>query len=126
VVLSSEDVVGVSTGGTAWTSKHFHDANPKLYQAMLNPMQEGSEFIAAHPRENSEYYAADTKSKIDIDLMEGLLRDPRYHSDPACDDQMGGSCTGWGGSRPHPHRERTGFGGNSQPGGKLRRRPKRE
>jgi sulfonate transport system substrate-binding protein len=78
VVLSSEDVVGVSTGGTAWTSKHFHDANPKLYQAMLNPMQEGSEFIAAHPRETSEYYAADTKSKIDIDLMEGLLRDPRY------------------------------------------------
>jgi NitT/TauT family transport system substrate-binding protein len=78
VVLSSEDVVGVSTGGTAWTSKRFHDANPKLYQAMLNAMQEGSEFIAAHPRETCEYYAADTKSKIDIDLMEGLLRDPRY------------------------------------------------
>lgn len=78
VVLSSEDVVGVSTGGTAWTSKRFHDANPKLYQAMLNAMQEASEFIADHPLETCQYYAADSKIRIDIDLMERLLRDPRY------------------------------------------------
>jgi len=78
VVLSSEDVVGPSTGGTAWTSKRFHDANPKLYQAIVNAMQEASEFIAGHPRETAEYYAADTKGKIDIDLMVGLLNDPRY------------------------------------------------
>ena len=78
IVLSSEDVVGVSTGGTAWTTKRFHDANPKLYRALLNAMQEGSEFVASHPRETAEYYAADTKGKIDIDLMVELLKDPRY------------------------------------------------
>ena len=78
IVLSSEDVVGASTGGTAWTSKRFHDGNPKLYQAIANAMQEASEFIAGHPRETAEYYAADTKGKIDIDLLVGLLNDPRY------------------------------------------------
>jgi len=78
IVLSSEDVVGVSTGGTAWTTKKFHDANPKLYQALLNAMREGSEFVASHPRETAEYYAADTKGKIDLDLMVELLNDPRY------------------------------------------------
>ena len=29
-------------------------------------------------RETAEYYAADTKGKIDIDLMVELLNDPRY------------------------------------------------
>ena len=78
VVLSSEDVVGPSTGGTCWTSKRFHDGNPKLYQAILNAMQEASEYIAVHPRETAEFYAADVKGKIDIDLMVGLLLDSRY------------------------------------------------
>ncbi len=78
IVLSSEDVIGVASGGTAWTSKRFRDANPKLYQALLNAMQEGSEFIASNPRETAEYYAADTKGKIDIDLMVELLKNPRF------------------------------------------------
>ncbi len=77
-VLSSDDVIGPSSGGTAWTSKKFHDANPKLYRAMLDAMQEASEFIAAHPKETVAYYAADTKMRIDTDLMEGLLADPKF------------------------------------------------
>ena len=78
IVLSSEDVVGPSSGGMAWASKRFHDANPKLYQAMINAMQEASAFIAAHPRETAEYYAADAKGKIDIELLVSLITDPRY------------------------------------------------
>ena len=78
IVLSSEDVVGISTGGRAWTTKWFHDSNPKLYQALLEAMKEGSEFVASHLRETAEYYAADTKGKIDIDMMVELLKDPRY------------------------------------------------
>ena len=42
------------------------------------PLKEGSEFVASHPRETAEYYAADTKGKIDIDMMVELLKDPRY------------------------------------------------
>ena len=78
VVLSSEDVVGVSTGGTAWTSKRFHDSNPALYRALIDAMQEGSEFVAAHPRETAEFYAQDVKGKVDIEMIVDLLKDPRY------------------------------------------------
>lgn len=77
-ILSSHDVLGPSTGGTAWTSKRFHDANPKLYQAILNAMQEASEFIAANHRATAEYYAADQKAKIDVDQMIALLDDPQF------------------------------------------------
>jgi NitT/TauT family transport system substrate-binding protein len=80
-VLSSDEIIGPSSGGTAWTTKRFHDANPKLYQAVLDAMQEASEFIADHPKETVAYYAADTKTKIDIELMEGLLADPRFKYD---------------------------------------------
>ena len=77
-ILSSDDLVGPSSGGMAWTTKHFHDANPKLYRAILDAMQEASEFIATHPKETVAYYAADTRTKVDTDLMEGLLENPRY------------------------------------------------
>jgi NitT/TauT family transport system substrate-binding protein len=77
-VLSSDELIGPSSGGTAWTTKRFHDANPKLSRAILVAMQEASEFIAGHPKETVAYYAADTKMKIDTDLMEGLLADPHF------------------------------------------------
>ncbi|MDR3534806.1 MAG: ABC transporter substrate-binding protein [Rhodopila sp.] len=77
-VLSSDELIGPSSGGTAWTTKRFHDANPKLYRALLDAMQEASEFIASHPKETVAYYAADTKMKIDTELMEGLLADPHF------------------------------------------------
>ena len=53
IVLSSEDVLVQAAGGTAWTTKRFHDANPKLYQALINAMKEGSEYVASHPRETA-------------------------------------------------------------------------
>jgi NitT/TauT family transport system substrate-binding protein len=77
-VLSSDELIGPSSGGTAWTTKAFHDGNPKLYRAILDAMQEASDFIAAHPKETVAYYAADTKMKIDTDLMEGLLTSPAF------------------------------------------------
>ncbi len=77
-VLSSDELLGPASGASAWTTKRFHDANPQLYRAMLDAMQEASEFIASHPKETVAYYAADTKMKVDTDLMEGLLADPHY------------------------------------------------
>jgi NitT/TauT family transport system substrate-binding protein len=77
-VLSSDDLVGPASGGVAWTTKRFHDGNPQLYRALLDAMQEASEFIAANPKETVAYYAADTRSKVDTDLMEGLLADPHF------------------------------------------------
>jgi NitT/TauT family transport system substrate-binding protein len=80
-VLSSVDLLGPSTAAVAWTTKRFHDENPKLYQALLDAMQEASEFIASHPKETVAYYAADTKARIDTDMMEGFLADPQFKYD---------------------------------------------
>jgi NitT/TauT family transport system substrate-binding protein len=80
-VLTSDELIGPSSGGTAWTTKRFHDENPKVYRAILDAMQEASEFIAGNPKETVAYYAADTKMKIDTDLMENLLADPRFKYD---------------------------------------------
>lgn len=77
-VITSYDLIGPSSGGMAWTTKRFHDANPKLYRALLNAMQEASEFIAANPTETVAFYAADAKAKIDTALMEQLMADPRF------------------------------------------------
>jgi NitT/TauT family transport system substrate-binding protein len=77
-ILSSYDVTGPSTGATAWTTKRFHDDNPKLMRALVDAMQEASDYIATHPKETVEFYAADSKAKIDTDLMNKLLTDPRY------------------------------------------------
>lgn len=78
-VLTSDQILGgPSSGGVAWTTKRFHDENPKLYQALLDAMREASDFIAQHPRQTVEYYAEDTKSKIDKDLMNRLMTDPRF------------------------------------------------
>ena len=77
-VLSSDAVIGPSSGGTAWTTKKFHDANPRLYRAIVDAMQEASEYIALHPKETVAFYATDSKAKIDTALMEGLLADPKF------------------------------------------------
>ncbi len=81
LVLSSKDVIGPSSGGTAWTTKKFHDANPKVYKALLGAMQEASEFIATHPKETVAFYAADSKARIDTELMEGLMASPDFKYD---------------------------------------------
>jgi len=46
----------------------------------MDAMREASEFVVGHPRETAEYYAADTKGKIDIDQMIVLLKDPRFRN----------------------------------------------
>ncbi len=78
LVISSNDIVGPSSGGTAWTTKRFHDANPTVYRAILDAMQEASDFIAANPKETAAYYVEDSKGRVDQALMEQLLADPAF------------------------------------------------
>jgi NitT/TauT family transport system substrate-binding protein len=78
IVLSSEDVIGQTSNLLAWTTKRFHDANPVLYRALLDAMREGSDFIAAHPREAAAYCAADMGGNVDVDQMAQLLKDERF------------------------------------------------
>ncbi len=77
-VLNSHELVGPSSGGMAWTTKKFHDGNPTVYRAILDAMQEASEFIAAHPKETAAYYVEDSKGRVDQALMEQLMTDPAF------------------------------------------------
>ncbi|MBS0642604.1 MAG: ABC transporter substrate-binding protein [Acetobacteraceae bacterium] len=77
-VLTSTEVVGPSSGGMAWTSKRFHDGNPMVYRAILDAMQEASDFIAANPKETAAYFVEDSKGRVDQALMEQLLSDPAF------------------------------------------------
>jgi len=62
-VLSSKDVVGNATSALWYTSKRFHDANPKVYQAIVNAAKEAQAFIDKDLRTAMTYYLEDTGAK---------------------------------------------------------------
>ncbi len=75
-ILNSRELLGPSTASYAWTSKRFHDANPKTYLAVINALKEASAFITSHPRETIAYYLEDTRVKVDSDVIARVLSDP--------------------------------------------------
>jgi NitT/TauT family transport system substrate-binding protein len=84
-VLNSHDLTGPSTSSVIWTSKRFHDANPKLYGAILAALREASEFIAANPRRAAEYWIQDSKSSLSTNDFLEILSGPhqRYTTVPS-------------------------------------------
>jgi len=78
VVLDSHDITGPATGGNTWTSARFHDANPRVYQALIAALKEASAFIPGHERETLGYYAEDSKMKMDVAFLAQILEDKRY------------------------------------------------
>ena len=57
VILSSRDVMGgLMTNNLAYTTRTFHDNNPKLYRAFLKAMQEANELVKRDPRPAIDLY----------------------------------------------------------------------
>jgi NitT/TauT family transport system substrate-binding protein len=75
-VLDSRDILGASTASYAWATKKFHDANPKVFLAVVNAMKEASDFIMAHKKEAVAFYLEDTRAKVDPELIQKILDDP--------------------------------------------------
>ena len=75
-VLSSFDVVGESTASVLWTSRKFHDANPKLAQALLDALKQASDFINQHRREAVAYYIEDSRSTMSPDELLAVTQEP--------------------------------------------------
>ena len=75
-VLDSRDILGTSSASFAWATKKFHDANPKVFLAVVNAMKEASAFIMAHKQETVAYYLEDTRAKVDPALIQSILDDP--------------------------------------------------
>jgi len=75
-VLDSRTVIGDSSASFAWTSKTFHDANPRVYRALVNAIQEASSFIMANKREAAGYFVEDTKTKVDAEEVARIVSGP--------------------------------------------------
>jgi len=77
-VLNSFDVMGGPHSFTvAWTSKKFHDANPKLYGALIAALEEATKIINADKRAAAALWIEDSKSKLPLDMVTNVLAGPQ-------------------------------------------------
>ena len=77
-VLDSTELLGDATTTVTWTSKNFHDANPKVYQALVNALKEAAGMVDAEPEVAVGYYVEDSKTKLTVQEILGFINDPRY------------------------------------------------
>lgn len=75
-ILTSYDVAGESSASVLWASKKFHDANPKLFQALLDSLKSASAFINEHRREAIQYYIDDSHTSLTVDQLEAVTNEP--------------------------------------------------
>ena len=75
---------GPTTYTIAYTSKKFHDSNPKLYQAVYDALAEATDRVNADIRTASRYWIEDSDSKLSIDFVAaaGSGKDVRWTTTP--------------------------------------------
>ena len=79
-VLNSFDVLGGSHSFTvAWTSRKFHDDNPKLYRALLDALAEATDILNSDKRGAAALWIEDSKSKLPLDMVTSILSGPQVH-----------------------------------------------
>jgi NitT/TauT family transport system substrate-binding protein len=69
-IASSFDLAGGPTTYTvAYTSKRFHDRDPKLYQAVYEALNEATEIVQKDVRRAARYWIQDSDSKLTEDFV---------------------------------------------------------
>ena len=84
-VLSSYDVLGGPGSFSAlFSSARFHDANPRLYRAVLAAVDEAVAYIKANPRGAADIFTRLDNSRLDPDTVERLITHPEiaYATEP--------------------------------------------
>ena len=76
VVSSYEVLGGPGTFNLVWTTKKFHDQNPKLYAAFVGALDESMAMINRDKRAVAEMYLRISKDKSSVESILGLLNDP--------------------------------------------------
>ena len=76
VVSSYEVLGGPGTFNLVWTTKKFHDQNPKLYAAFVGALDESMAIINRDKRAAAEMYLRISKDKSSLESILGLLNDP--------------------------------------------------
>ncbi len=69
---------GPVTIGMSYTTRKFHDENPKLYGVFFAALGAAIEQIGADRRRAAEIYIAATKEKDTIDNLVAILSDPEF------------------------------------------------
>ncbi|HZB92162.1 MAG TPA: ABC transporter substrate-binding protein [Stellaceae bacterium] len=77
-VLSSFDVLGGAHSFTvAWTTRRFHDENPKLYGALVAALTEATRIINADKRAAAALWIEDARSKLPLDMVSQVIAGPQ-------------------------------------------------
>jgi NitT/TauT family transport system substrate-binding protein len=76
-VLNSYDILGgKATFNLVWTTRAFHDGNPKAYAAYLSALEAATESIRRDRRAAAETYIRMTGTKEAVDDLVAMLADP--------------------------------------------------
>ena len=76
-VLSSYEITGgPATFSGLFTTRKFHDQNPKTIQAILAAVEEANTIIRQDPRRAAEIYVRLDNAKQSVDEVAALLEDP--------------------------------------------------
>jgi NitT/TauT family transport system substrate-binding protein len=78
-VFSSGDLLGNLTMIMSYTTKQFHDKNPKLTQAFVDALQEATEFITHDPHAAAQIYIELAKVKMTEPEALRIVTDPNTH-----------------------------------------------
>lgn len=77
-VLNSYDVLGgPASFNLVWTTKQFHDKNPKTYDAFVAALQEAEDTINRDKHAAAVYYKEATHDKEPVAFIEKMLNDPQ-------------------------------------------------
>ena len=88
-VLNSYDVLGgPATFNVVWTTKKFHDENPKLYAAFVAALDEATAEINKDKRKAAETYLRISRDKDSLDNILKMLNDPEIRFTTTPDNTM--------------------------------------
>jgi NitT/TauT family transport system substrate-binding protein len=79
-ILTSYDVIGGPITATViWTTKKFHDENPKIYSAFLDALNEGIDIVNADKQAAAKLYVNFTKSKLSQEEIYNIITQPGFY-----------------------------------------------
>ena len=77
-LFSSYDVMGgPSTFITVWSTKGFHERNPKTYAAFYEALSEAISFVRRDPDAAAATYKRMSRDKMAVEEISAILRDPK-------------------------------------------------
>ncbi|OZI64122.1 ABC transporter substrate-binding protein [Bordetella genomosp. 1] len=76
-LISSYDILGgPATFNVLYTTRKFHDDNPKTYKAFYDALAEAEQWIAGHKAEAAQVFIRQQNSKLPVELVQRIINDP--------------------------------------------------